>query len=48
MMFLSSGSEDIPSEGKLGLMLQDELHKLWFLIEVGLGVQAWTLRFIGI
>lgn len=48
MMSLSSGSEDVLSEGKLGLMLKDELYKLWPLTGVGVGAQAWTLRFMGI
>lgn len=48
MMSRSSGSEDVLSEGKLGLMLKDELCQFWSLTGVRLGVHPWTLRFMGI
>ena len=45
---LSSDSEAVLSESKLGLMLEDEQRDLWSLTAVGLGEQARTLRSTGI
>lgn len=45
---LSSDSEAVLSESKLGLMLEDKQCDLWSLTAVGLGLQARTLRSTGI
>lgn len=43
IMTLSSGSEDVLAEGKLGLMLKDKQCELWSSTRVGVGV--WGMDF---